>query len=47
MNKNLILFVGVMYLYVAVNAVFKKDFSTTIIFLGYAFANIGLAMACK
>lgn len=42
MSSNLILFVGLIYLYVAVEQVMKGNIGMCIAFAGYAFSNVGL-----
>lgn len=42
MSSNLILFVGLIYLYVAVEQVMKGNTGMCIAFAGYAFSNVGL-----
>jgi len=47
MSNTTILLVGVVYLYVAVEKLYKGDTGLGIAFLGYAFSNVGLYMAAK
>jgi hypothetical protein len=42
MSDNLILFVGMIYLYVAVEQGLKGNLGMAIAFGGYAFSNVGL-----
>ena len=42
MSSNLILFVGLIYLYVAVEQGIKGNIGMAIAFAGYAFSNVGL-----
>jgi hypothetical protein len=48
MSANLILFVGLIYLYVAIEQGIKGNIGLLIAFSGYAFSNVGLyLMASK
>lgn len=48
MSANLIIFTGLIYLYIAIEQYFLKgNLSMFIIYLGYAFANVGLWMAAS
>jgi hypothetical protein len=42
MSSNLILFVGLIYLYVAIEQGIKGNLGMAIAFGGYAFSNVGL-----
>jgi hypothetical protein len=44
MSHNLILFTGMIYLWVALEQGYKGNTGMLIAYLGYAFANIGLYM---
>ena len=44
MSSNLILFVGLIYLYVAVEQGIKGNIGMAIAFAGYAFSNVGLLL---
>ncbi len=44
MSGNLILFTGLIYLYVALEQGYHGNYGMLIAYLGYAFANIGLYM---
>lgn len=44
MSGNLILFTGLIYLYVALEQGYRGNYGMLIAYLGYAFANIGLYM---
>ncbi|MEH2501262.1 hypothetical protein V1290_000073 [Bradyrhizobium sp. AZCC 1578] len=42
MGKTLIVAVGLAYAYIAIEALFRKNYPTAIIFGGYAASNVGL-----
>jgi len=44
MSHNLILFTGIIYLWVALEQGYKGNTGMLIAYLGYAFANVGLYM---
>ena len=44
MSAHLILFVGLIYLYVAIEQGLKHNYGMMIAYIGYSFANIGLAL---
>ena len=47
MSGPLIIFVGGIYLVIAVDLLMKKQFGLSLAFVGYAFANVGLWVAQK
>jgi hypothetical protein len=47
MSSTTILLVGLVYLYIAVDKIYRGDTGLGIAFLGYAFSNVGLYMASK
>jgi hypothetical protein len=47
MSAGLIAFVGFIYLSISVEQFIDKNIANTIIFLGYAFSNVGLYLATK
>lgn len=47
MSSTTILLVGVVYLYVGADKLYRGDTGLGIAFLGYAFSNVGLYLAAK
>lgn len=47
MSSTTILIVGVIYLYIGADKLYRGDTGLGIAFLGYAFSNVGLFMASK
>lgn len=47
MNSYLIAAVGLVYLWVSVTQLVRRDYGMAIVFGGYAFSNIGLMMGVK
>lgn len=47
MSSTTILIVGVIYLYIGTDKLYRGDTGLGIAFLGYAFSNVGLFMAAK
>lgn len=47
MSTWLVAFIGLVYLYIAVEQFFKGSPGTAIMFLGYALANVGLILQVK
>lgn len=47
MSPWLVIFTGLIYLYIGIEQGFKGSWGTTIMFLGYAFSNIGLYLQVK
>lgn len=42
MSANLIAITGLIYLWVAIDSLIQKNYAMSIVYLGYAFANVGL-----
>ena len=47
MSGPLILFVGAIYLYIAVGLIFDGKTGLALAFLGYSFSNVGLWLAAR
>lgn len=47
MSKNLVALTGLIYLYIAIEQAVKKDWPMSMVYWGYAFANVGLYLAVK
>jgi hypothetical protein len=47
MSSGAILFVGCIYLYIAIDKLYRGDTAMGITFLGYAFSNVGLFYAAR
>jgi hypothetical protein len=47
MSKNLVALTGLIYLYIALEQGFKREWPMSMVYLGYAFANVGLYLAVK
>jgi hypothetical protein len=45
--KTLIILVGLIYGYIAIDQACKQSLANTIVYAGYAFSNIGLWMLAK